>query len=162
MERSQLFEPRYSLSTCQFVIVFYQCLPWVLDTNLAENFRFWIYGFCAARAYGPYGWRPYGYVRIRIQITPIWNFYHVTSNLFGILLKLLALNWHSSTLLISIGSGDITDFRRPIWTRGGRGLTWMLFLGFRYNPIGWKKWTMHIKRRLKNEIMQHVCYYHCL
>ena len=27
MERSQLFEPRYSLSTCQFVIVFFQCLP---------------------------------------------------------------------------------------------------------------------------------------
>jgi len=38
------------------------------------------------------------------KFTPIWNFYHVTSNFFGILLKFLALNWHSSTLLISIGS----------------------------------------------------------
>ena len=91
MERSQLFEPRYSLSTCQFVIVFYQCLPWVLDTNLAENFRFWIYGFCAARAYGPYGWRPYGYVRIRIQITPIWNFNHVEL-ILGLKLELILPN----------------------------------------------------------------------
>ena len=82
--------------------------------TLLKILDFWIYGFCAARAYGPYGWRPYGYVRIRIQITPIWNFYHVTSNFLAILLKFLALNWHSSTLLISIGSGDITDFRRPI------------------------------------------------
>ena len=48
------------------------------------------------------------------KFTPIWNFYHVTSNFLAILLKFLALNWHSSTLLISIGSGDITDFRRPI------------------------------------------------